>query len=145
MASRSSTVIISSAPIAKVGRLLTLTIAEISGTWLPFSLADGPLAPKCDSHHLETGPRIWLSPEEVLAPFYITQNSPKVEPALCRFHGVDRGRAAGLQSVYTPNEGQNRAHGRGGQAELLGRSLLHGCRGYQSPGPRLVLAHQWAG
>src|SRR6266566_4516302 len=75
MASRSSTVIISSAPIAKVGRLLTLTIAEISGTWLPFSLADGPLAPKCDSHHLETGPRIWLSPEEVLAPFYITQNT----------------------------------------------------------------------
>src|SRR5438270_13718605 len=74
MASRSSTVIISSAPIAKVGRLLTLTIAEINGTWLPFSFADGPLAPKYDSHHLETGPRIWLSPGEVLAPFYITQN-----------------------------------------------------------------------
>src|SRR2546421_9521438 len=50
MASRSSTVIISSSPIAKVGGLLTLTIAEINGTWLPFWLADGPLAPKCDSH-----------------------------------------------------------------------------------------------
>src|SRR5437588_4193834 len=50
MASRSSTVIISSSPIAKVGGLLTLTIAEINGTWLPFSLADGPLAPKYDSH-----------------------------------------------------------------------------------------------
>src|SRR6266567_7678497 len=50
MASRSSTVIISSSPSAKVGGLLTLTIAEINGMWLPFSLADGPLAPKCDSH-----------------------------------------------------------------------------------------------
>src|SRR6266487_3197324 len=50
MASRSSTVIISSSPIAKVGGLLTLTIAEINGTWLPFWLADGPLVPKCDSH-----------------------------------------------------------------------------------------------
>ena len=49
MASRSSTVIISSSPIAKVGRLLTLTIAEINGTWLPFSLASVPLAPKFDS------------------------------------------------------------------------------------------------
>jgi hypothetical protein len=36
MASRSSTVIISSAPIAKVGGLLTLTIAEINGKWLLF-------------------------------------------------------------------------------------------------------------
>src|SRR6266700_5586031 len=50
MASRSSTVIISSSPIAKMGGLLTLTIAEINGTWLPYWLASVPLAPKCDSH-----------------------------------------------------------------------------------------------
>ena len=50
MASRSSIVIISSSPIAKVGGLLTLTIAEINGTWLPFSFASVPLAPKFDSH-----------------------------------------------------------------------------------------------
>src|SRR6266704_1987241 len=50
MASRSSTVIISSSPIAKVGGLLTLTIAAINGTRLPFSFASVPLAPKFDSH-----------------------------------------------------------------------------------------------
>src|SRR6266581_4502888 len=50
MASRSSMVIISSSPIAKVGGLLTLTIAESNGTWLLFSFASVPLAPKCDSH-----------------------------------------------------------------------------------------------
>src|SRR6266487_1614829 len=50
MASRSSTVIISSSPIAKVGGLLTLTIAASNGTRLPFSFASVPLAPKYDSH-----------------------------------------------------------------------------------------------
>src|SRR6266700_4757243 len=50
MASRSSTVIISSSPSAKVGGLLTLTIADINGTWLPFSFVTVPLAPKSDSH-----------------------------------------------------------------------------------------------
>src|SRR6266566_8143644 len=50
MASRSSMVIISSSPIAKVSGLLTLTIAESNGTWLPFSFPSVPLAPKCDSH-----------------------------------------------------------------------------------------------
>src|SRR3974390_3863492 len=50
MASRSSNVIISCSPSAKVGGLLTLTIAEHNGTWLPFSFADVPLAPKYDSH-----------------------------------------------------------------------------------------------
>jgi hypothetical protein len=43
-------VIISSSPIAKVGGLLTLTIADSNGTWLSFSFASVPLAPKFDSH-----------------------------------------------------------------------------------------------
>src|SRR6266487_60802 len=73
MASRSSTVIISSSPIAKVGGLLTLTIAAINGTRLPFSFASVPLAPKYDSHPFggwppnlvstmgDTGSLLWLS------------------------------------------------------------------------------------
>jgi Transposase IS66 family len=57
-----------------VGGLLTLTIAESYGTWLPFSFAQVPLAPKYDSHLFEGWPLIWLAGWEVLAPFYITQN-----------------------------------------------------------------------
>ncbi len=46
MASRSSTVIISSSPIAKMGVWFILTIAETNRKWLPFGLSNVPLAPK---------------------------------------------------------------------------------------------------
>ncbi len=49
--------------------LLTLTIAEIHGTWLPFSFSPLPLAPKYDSQSFETGPQMWLAIWAVLAPF----------------------------------------------------------------------------
>src|SRR6266567_3225795 len=75
MASRSSTVIISNSPIAKVLVVLTLTIAENNGKWLPFCLLNVPLAPKFDWQHFGTGPQIWLSKREILAPFYISRNS----------------------------------------------------------------------
>src|SRR6266567_5848913 len=79
MASRSSTGIISSSPIAKVGGLLTLTIAEINGTWLPFWLADGPLAPKCDSHPFgDWPPNLVITRGGTGSLLYYTKQSRKI-------------------------------------------------------------------
>jgi hypothetical protein len=100
MASRSSTVIISSAPIAKVGGLLTLTIAEINGTWLPFSLADVLLAPKCDSHPFgDWPPNLVITGGGTGSLLYYTKHKSPGFQATRRFCTSRMGRTTPLQGV----------------------------------------------
>jgi len=50
---------------------------------------------------------------------------PRLLPPFCRFHGLHRGGATGLQIANAPNEGQDRAHGRSGQEQLLARHFVY--------------------
>src|SRR5439155_11735973 len=96
MASRSSTVIISSSPIAKVGGLLTLTIAEINGMWLPFWLADVALAPKCDSHPFgDWPPNLVITRGGTGSLLYYTKHLRLHQKLLRLFHGHELGSSEG--------------------------------------------------
>ncbi len=50
---------------------------------------------------------------------------PRLSPPFCRFHGLHRGGATSLHIANPPNEGQDRAHSRRGQEQLLARHLVY--------------------